>query len=131
MNQSDLAMLQPYSRYRVRRAVKSLSEGEELTFVTQYRVFDRDIGYDFDELVFVEKSLSVYLVEDGGEEAVILSQPDLYFEKIGEVEQSHANEELADRRARNYAQAVEEERRRMLEKAQKRLEKHRKKYSKR
>jgi hypothetical protein len=123
-------MLQPYSRYRVRRAVLSLSEGEELTFVTQYQLFDRDTGYDFDELVFVEKSLSVFLVENGGEEVVMLSQPDLYFEKIGEVEQTHADGELAARRARAHAQALEEERRRMLEKAQKKLEKLRRKHPK-
>jgi hypothetical protein len=123
-------MLQPYFRYRVRRAVLSLSEGEELTFVTQYRVFDRDIGYYFDELVFVEKNLSVYLVEDGGEEAVIRSRPDLYFEKIGEVEPARADEELAARRARHHAQALEEERRKMLEKAQKRLEKRHKRHPK-
>ncbi len=123
-------MLQPYFRYRVRHAVLSLSEGEELTFVTQYRVFDRDVGYCFDELVFVEKNLSVYLVEDGSEEAVILSHPDLYFEKIGEVEKACADGELAARRARNHAHALEEERRSMLEKAQKRLEKRHKRHSK-
>jgi hypothetical protein len=125
-----LPMLQPYSRYRMRRSVKSLSEGEELTFVTRYRVFDRDTGYDFDELVFVEKNLCLYLVEEDGEEADILSRPDLYFEKIGEVDKAHADQELAARRDRFKAQALEEERHKMLEKAQKRLDKHREKHPK-
>ncbi len=123
-------ILQPHARYRMRRAVMSLSEGEELTFVTHYRIWDRDTGYYFEEFVFVEKNLSLYLVEEGGEEADILRHPNLYFEKIGEVEPARAAEELAARRDRYQAQALEEERRRMLEKAQKRLEKHRKKYSK-
>ncbi len=123
-------MLQPYARYRVRRDVLSLSKGEELTFVTQYPVFDRDTGYDSDVFVFVEKNLILYLVEDGSEEASLLSHLDLYFEKIGEVDAAQATEELAARRAHDRAKALEEDRRRMLEKAQKKLEKQRKKYPK-
>ncbi len=116
-------MLQPFSRYRVRRTFESLSEGEELTFVTQYRLFDRDTGYYFQVLVFVEKNLPVYLTEEANGEANMLEQPDLFFEKIGEVDQVHAEQELAARRNRDYARALENERHRMLQVAQKKMAK--------
>jgi hypothetical protein len=122
-------MLQSFARYRVLRATESLAEGEELTFVTHERVLDRYAGYPFYELVFVEKDLRVY-VHDDEPEVEILGQPDHFFEKIGDVEPALAEQELAARRVLDRAQAIERERARMLEVAQEKLAKHRKKHPK-
>jgi hypothetical protein len=122
----SLVFLQSFERYRVLRTAESLVEGEELTFMTSHRVFDLHLGYPFFEVVFVEKSLSVYVPDDEPTPEVLL-QPELFFEKIGHTDRTVAEQSLVERRRQDRLQALEEDQQRMWELAHKKLQKHQKK----